>query len=87
MNLEFLPNEILLDLFEYLNGTDLLRAFYDHNSRFNLLLYKQFQSYRFDLLSYSKHQFDIICKQYLPFISNRVSILLLFLTAKILQDK
>ncbi|CAF3884872.1 unnamed protein product [Rotaria sp. Silwood1] len=77
MKLEFLPNEVLLDLFEYLNGIDLLRAFYGHNSHFNLLLYKQFQSYRFDLVSYSKHQFDIICKQHLPFISNRVTTLTL----------
>ncbi|CAF1386135.1 unnamed protein product [Rotaria sordida] len=77
MNFEFLPNEILLDIFEYLNGIDLLRAFYGHNSRFNLLLYNQFQSYRFDLLSCSKHQFDIICKQHLPFISNRVTTLTL----------
>ncbi|CAF1434546.1 unnamed protein product [Rotaria sordida] len=77
MNFEFLPNEILLDIFEYLNGIDLLRTFYGHNSRFNLLLYNQFQSYRFDLLSCSKHQFDIICKQHLPFISNRVTTLTL----------
>lgn len=67
MKLEFLPNEILLDLFEYFDGTDLLRAFYDLNTRFNFLLYKQF---RFDLIS--KRIFDVICQQHLPFIANRV---------------
>lgn len=82
MNLEFLPNEILLDLFEYLNGIDLLRAFYDHNSRFNLLLYKQFQFY---FLIQNINSILYVNNIYHLFLIELV--LLLFLTAKILQDK
>jgi len=36
--LEFLPNEILLDTFQYFDAGDLYRAFYNLNSRFNALL-------------------------------------------------
>jgi len=36
--LEFLPNEILLEIFEYLDARDLYRAIYNLNSRFNTLL-------------------------------------------------
>jgi hypothetical protein len=72
MNLELLPNEIILDLFDYFDGIDLLRAFYNLNSRFNFLLYKQFRFYCFNLQSVSKRNFDIICQQYLPFIADKV---------------
>ncbi|CAF2551762.1 unnamed protein product [Rotaria sp. Silwood2] len=36
--LESLPNEILIETFEYLDARDLFRAFYNLNSRFNELL-------------------------------------------------
>jgi hypothetical protein len=72
MNLELLPNEILLDVFDYLNGIDLLRVFYGLNSRFNFLLCNQFRSYRFPFNSISKRNFDIICQQHLPFIADRI---------------
>ncbi|CAF0898371.1 unnamed protein product [Rotaria sordida] len=72
MNLECLPNETLLDLFEYFNGDDLLRAFYGLNLRFNLILYKQFRTYRFHFNSISKRILDMICQQHLPFIADRV---------------
>jgi len=72
MNFEFLPNEILLDLFDYFNGVDLLRAFYGLNSRFKFLLYKQFRFYCFNFSSITKRNFDMICQQHLPFISNQV---------------
>jgi hypothetical protein len=72
MTLELLPNEILLDLFDYFNGTDLLRAFYGLNSRFNFLLYKQFRLYCLDFSSVSKRDFDMICQQHLPFIADQV---------------
>jgi hypothetical protein len=70
--LPLLPNEIFLDLFDYFNGIDLLRGFYGLNSRFNVLLYKQFRSYRFRFDSVSKRHFDLICQQHLPFIMNQV---------------
>jgi hypothetical protein len=72
MNFELLPNEILLDLFDYFNGVDLLRAFYGLNSRFKFLLYKQFRFYCFQFSSITKRNFDMICQQHLPFISNQV---------------
>jgi hypothetical protein len=72
MTLESLPNEVLLDLFGYLNGINLLRAFYDLNSRFSLLLHKQFRGYDFPFPSISKGDFDMICQRHLPFIADRV---------------
>ncbi|CAF4880908.1 unnamed protein product [Rotaria sp. Silwood1] len=72
MKFELLPNEILLDLFDYFNGVDLLRGFYGLNTRFNFLLYNQFRNYRFKFDFVSKHNFDMICQQHLPFITNRV---------------
>ncbi len=72
MNFELLPNEILLDLFSCLNGFDLLHAFYNLNSRFNLLPYNEFRSYRFNFFSFSKRKFDMICQQHLPFIAGQV---------------
>ncbi|CAF0832893.1 unnamed protein product [Adineta steineri] len=72
MNLELLPNEILLDIFSYFYGIDLLHAFYDLNYRFNNLLYKQYRSYYFVFNSISKRTFDTICQGHLPFISDQV---------------
>ncbi|CAF1382903.1 unnamed protein product [Rotaria sp. Silwood1] len=72
MNLDLLPNEILLILFAYFNGIDLLHAFYGLNSRFNLLLYNQFQAYYFCFSSLSKRKFAMICQQHLPFICDRI---------------
>ncbi|CAF1448516.1 unnamed protein product [Rotaria sordida] len=72
MRLESLANEILLDLFEFINGVHLLRAFFDLNSRFNQLLVVHFQRYDMDFRSISKQYFNIICKQHLPLIMNRI---------------
>ncbi|CAF4965767.1 unnamed protein product [Rotaria sp. Silwood1] len=72
MKFELLPNEILFDLFDYLNGVDLLNAFYGLNYHFNFLLYKQYRSYRFIFNWISKYNFDIICSQHLPFIVDRI---------------
>ncbi|CAF1369709.1 unnamed protein product [Rotaria sordida] len=73
MSFEKLPNEIILDLFEYFDGSNLLRAFYGLNSRLNSLLYNQFQSYyfNFNLIS-KKRDFDIICQRHFPYIANRI---------------
>ncbi|CAF4092271.1 unnamed protein product, partial [Rotaria sp. Silwood1] len=72
MKFELLPNEILFDLFDYLNGVDLLNAFYGLNYHFNFLLYKQYRSCRFIFNWISKYNFDIICSQHLPFIVDRI---------------
>ncbi len=65
MNLESFSNEILLDLFEYLTITQLLRVFYGLNCRFNNLLFKHLQTHDLDFRSVSKDDFDTICRQFL----------------------
>ena len=75
MNLESLPNEIFHDVFEYLNGSDLLHAFYGLNYRINCLLYQEYRAFRFDFRSISKRRFDMICAQDLRRIFDRVSVL------------
>ena len=75
MNLEALPNEILLVLFSCFNGFDLLQAFYNLNSRFNQLLYEKVYDYQFRFSSISKIKFDWICRQHLPSLDSRVTYL------------
>ncbi|CAF2973343.1 unnamed protein product [Rotaria socialis] len=70
MKLESLSNDLLLDLFELLDVVNLLRAFSGLNARFNSLLY-DVRSYRVDLRSISKEDFNIFCSTYLHLISNR----------------
>jgi hypothetical protein len=72
MKFELLPTEILFYLFDYFNGTDLFRAFYGLTDRFNSLLYTEYRSYRFKFNSVSKHNFEMICQQHLPFIADQV---------------
>ena len=72
MNLELLHNEILLVIFEYFNGIKLLLIFYSLNPCFNFLLYKQYRGYYFRFDGRLKRNFDMICQQHLPFITDRV---------------
>ncbi len=75
MSLELLPNEVLLDLFDYFDDIDLFRTFYGLNARFNCLLYDQCREYRLNFKSVPRQIFDMICQQYLPFIIDRVTAL------------
>ncbi|CAF0991485.1 unnamed protein product [Adineta ricciae] len=72
MVLESLPNEILLTIFDYLSGVDILQAFCNLNYHFNNLLHNQYQRYYFDFRSVSKYTFTTICQQCLPSITNEV---------------
>ncbi|CAF3867230.1 unnamed protein product [Rotaria sp. Silwood1] len=72
MNLVFLPNELLLYLFEYLTTLDLFQAFYGLNLRFNTLILIHCRKCRLDFQSITKTDFDIICKNYLPCIIDRI---------------
>ncbi|CAF4281305.1 unnamed protein product [Rotaria sp. Silwood2] len=72
MSLELLANELLLDLFEYLNAYNLFRAFHGLNARFNQLLFIQLQKYYLDFRLISKNNFEYFCQQYLTSINNRV---------------
>jgi hypothetical protein len=78
MNFEFLPNDILFEVFEYFNGVDLLRAFLGLNYRFNYLIYEEFQTYRFDFTSISEYDFGLICQYHLPCIADRIISLTFF---------
>jgi hypothetical protein len=72
MNFEALSNELILDLFVYFDGIELFRAFENLNTRFNLLLYKQYRFYCFKFQSVSKRHFDVICERYFPLITDKV---------------
>lgn len=72
MSLERLPNEILLELFEYIPVADLFHAFENLNIRLNTLLFNQFDNYRLDFRSMSKRNSNILCQRYLPSITDYV---------------
>ncbi|CAF0921743.1 unnamed protein product [Adineta ricciae] len=73
MKFEYLPNEILLDIFEYFHLRDLFQTFHNLNFRLNQLLYESFRSYSLDLRSISRYDFDIICQQHLPIILHKIT--------------
>ncbi|CAF1426878.1 unnamed protein product [Adineta steineri] len=72
MNIESLANEILLDLFDYFDGIDLFHTFYGLNTCFNLLICKQYPLHCFTFSSMKKSQFDELCQQHIPRLTNRV---------------
>ncbi|CAF0909115.1 unnamed protein product [Adineta steineri] len=74
---EWLPNEILLESFKYLDDVQLFCAYYSLNFRLDTLLSIHFQSYHFDFRSISKQKFHLICQQHLPYIIEQVKSLYL----------
>jgi len=72
MKFELLANEILLDLFEFLDAAYLLRAFSGINTRFGSLLFTHFHSYQLDFQLVSKSGFENLCQNYLPTIIDRI---------------
>ena len=72
MSVESLANELLLDLFEYLDGFSLLSAFRGLNARFDHLLFHHFRAYRFDFRSIPKDAFDALWHRYLPMLLDRM---------------
>ena len=75
MNLECLPNELLLKIFGYFKSIELLPSFHPLNLRFNQLLFLHFQTCPLDLRSISKTNFDRLCRFHLPsFIDHITSI-------------
>jgi hypothetical protein len=85
MNLEALANELLLDLFECLDAVHLFHAFSGLNARFDNLLLIHFQSYHFDFRLVTKSNFEDICQKYLPAIVDRIILLHLTNSNKILN--
>jgi hypothetical protein len=60
MKFERLPNELLLDIFEYFDGIHLFRAFYGLNSRLNNLINTSVKSYQLDFRGASKSDYNFI---------------------------
>jgi hypothetical protein len=59
---EYLPNEIFVEIFSYLNGVDIVFAFSKVNHRFQCLVFEYCQS--FDFQSISKSQFNLVSQYY-----------------------
>jgi hypothetical protein len=72
LQLELFPNELLFDIFEFLNTRHLIHAFHNLNFRFNRLLYGHFQTHQLNFHSMSKNHCDIICQEYLPILTNSI---------------
>ncbi len=72
MKFEWLPSELILDVFEYLNAILLLRAFYGLNFRLNNLINISVKSYYLDFRFISKFDFDSIYQQHHQSISDKV---------------
>ena len=72
MNLESLPNGIILILFEYFSLFELFQYFRGLNSRFNHVLFQEFNKFQLDLRSLPKTRFDQICQEYAPSILNQI---------------
>jgi hypothetical protein len=72
MQLESLPNELLLNLFEWFDTVQLLNVFFGLNLRLNQLIYTHSRNHQFNLQSISKNDFDIICQQHLPLIIDQI---------------
>lgn len=73
MSLELLCNELLLYVFEFVDDTQLFRAFYGLNHRFNALLFNRDRSCHFDFRSVYKRDFQTICETYAPLVVDRIT--------------
>ncbi|CAF1084406.1 unnamed protein product [Rotaria sordida] len=72
MYFECLANELLLDIFQYIDAIHLFHAFHGLNNRFDKLLFTKFKIYNLDFRSISKYNFENFCQQYLPSIINQI---------------
>lgn len=73
MSLEVLANELLLEIYRYLNACELIHSFHQLNERFNQLLSLHFQIYPLDLRMISKTNFDSLCNDHLPFLTDQIT--------------
>ena len=72
MTLESLANELLLDIFDYLDVIPLFQAFQGLNRRFNTLIFDCIPAYHLDYKFIVKCDFEIISQKYLSSIVDRV---------------
>lgn len=77
MKLEFFPNELLLNLFEYFQILHIFQLFYNLNSRFHHLVLLYCRKCHLNFQSIAKTDFDLICQTYLPLFSNQIQSLYL----------
>jgi hypothetical protein len=70
--LESLPNELLIELFEFLDAVELFQAFYNLNSRFNTLILTHTRAYRIGFSTVFKNQYNHFYRRHLPSIIDRV---------------
>lgn len=72
LKLESLPNEILLELFYYIDGIQLIQVFSKLNIRFHNLLFNSFKQYSFNFQSVFKKDLDLMCRKYFPKLFHRI---------------
>ena len=72
MLIESLANEILIEVFEYLDTHHLIRAFRQLNIRFHCLLQFYFRSHRLNFESLSKDEYDFISQHLLRFVIDQI---------------
>ncbi|CAF1425874.1 unnamed protein product [Adineta ricciae] len=63
MQFESLPNDLLLEIFDYLDGIELFRIFPHLNSRFTELLSFYSRYYDFNFQSITKNEMDLVCQE------------------------
>ncbi|CAF1505818.1 unnamed protein product, partial [Didymodactylos carnosus] len=68
-----LPNEIILEIFDLLNTSDLIRSFYKLNNRIDKLISETtINLINIDLTNFSKYQFNYCCEQIVSTNYNQV---------------
>ena len=72
MNFEDLPNELILDLFDYFDLLNLLLTFYNLNNRLNTLLGQSRKNFHRDFRNLSKSTYEGIYQEYHPSIDDQV---------------
>ena len=70
--LQILANEILLELFEFLDATERFRAFHNLNNRFNTILFTHYQLYRVNFHSVLKYESELLSRHYLQLIADQI---------------
>ena len=72
LQLEILPNELLLYIYKYLSTAHLIHAFFGLNYRFDHLLYAHFRNHPLNFQSIRKEDFDVVCQKHLPVLSDYI---------------
>ncbi|CAF0991364.1 unnamed protein product [Adineta ricciae] len=70
--LEVLANELFCDIFQYLSIGDLLKAFYELNSRFKALVLSHSCLYHLDFDSISKSDSITVFQRHIPLVKSRI---------------